>query len=133
MAYAANITITKLSIRDYFVSISETDAQNTSETTIVDSTTSKTLPLQGRVLRQVCFFSSGTGSTVDPVLGTATGVAGINIIMENDVASALIDNQPVTGIPYYSETGTLYHKSKVDSGTNNSVVTHYYIREGWVE
>ena len=124
MAYAASVTVTRRG-GEILVTISETEAASTSEASI-------DLGVQKfRVFRQICQLTSGTGTTVDPILGNATNPSGINVIRENDTAAATADNSITGGVTGYVSNGTLYHRSQVDAGTDNSVSTEYHIVVGW--
>jgi len=124
MAYAASVTVTRRG-GEILVTISETEAASTSEASI-------DLGVQKfRVHRQICQLTSGTGTTVDPILGNATGPSGISVILENDTAAATADNSVTGGVTGYVSNGTLYHRSQVDAGTDNSVSTEYHIVVGW--
>ena len=121
-------TVTK-SKRSVVVTISETDAEATSEPQAIE------LGFKyGRILMQKCHLTSGAGSTVDPVIGTVTNPASSakDIIISNGTAGASISNQlGAPGVPFYTATGKLYHRSVVDSGTNNAISTEYHIVQGW--
>jgi hypothetical protein len=124
MAYAASVTVTRRG-GEIRVTISETEAASTSEASI-------DLGVQKfRVHRQICQLTAGSGSTVDPILGNATAPSGANIILENDTAASTCDNAITGGVTGYSSTGTLYHRSQVDSATDNTVVSVYHITVGW--
>ena len=63
MAYSATVTVTKVnSDTDYLVTIEETDAAAASEFEI------EGLPYNGRILRYTSVLTSGTGTTVDPIV-----------------------------------------------------------------
>ena len=123
MAYAATVTLTRKGT-DYVVTISETEAAAASEATITG------LPVRGRVLRQKCSLTAGTGTTVDPTLTLPSGGTGVNIVVENDTAAANVDNGSDPAIPFANTGPTMYHKSVVDAATDNSVTTVYYISGG---
>ena len=124
MAYAASVTVTRRG-GEILVTISETEAASASEASI-------DLGVQKfRVHRQICQLTSGTGTTVDPILGNATSPSGISVILENDTAAATADNSITGGVTGYVSNGTLYHRSQVDAGTDNSVSTEYHIVVGW--
>ena len=128
MAYAATVTVNHApsvnGMQCFSVLIEETDAAASSEATI------EGIPSYGRVVRQVCHHSSGTGSTVDPILGISTNPAGADVVVENDTAGGTVDNY-VDGASYYASGATLYHRSNVNSGTDNVVTTRYLIVAGW--
>ena len=124
MAYAASVTVTRRG-GEILVTISETEAASASEASI-------DLGVQKfRVHRQICQLPSGTGTTVDPILGNATSPSGISVILENDTAAATADTSITGGVTGYVSNGTLYHRSQVDAGTDNSVSTDYLIVVGW--
>ena len=121
MAYAAVITSTRKG-NDYLIQIVETEAGAATETSFQ-------VPIRGRVLRQQATLTAGSGSTIDPILGNATNPAAAtaSLVVENATAAATIDNMSDPAVPYVSATGTLYHRSVCDSGSDNAVTTLYYI------
>ena len=124
MAYAASVTGTRRG-GEILVTISETEAASTSEASI-------DLGVQKfRVHRQICQLTSGTGTTVDPIVGNATNPSGISVILENDTAAATADNSVTGGVTGYVSNGTLYHRSQVDAGSDNSISTQYHLVVGW--
>ena len=124
MAYAAAVTVTRRG-GEIRVTISETEAAATSEATI-------DLGVQSfRVHRQICQLASGSGATVDPILGNATAPAGANVILENDPAAAPCDNSVTGGLTAYTSNGTLYHRSNVNTGTDSTIVSTYHVTVGW--
>jgi len=128
MAYSGTATVVKRVIngRAHFrVSIPETEAGAATEATISG------VPVFGKVVRQIVVHDSGSGSTVDPILGQATNPSGASVVVENDTAAATVDNTPADGATYYSPAGILYHRSVCDSGSDNSVTVRYHIVEGW--
>ena len=126
MAYNSAVTVTHVGGRDYVVTITETDAAAASEATIAG------LPRKGIVLSQLADKTGGSANTIDPILTTASGsTLSTQVVLENATAAATISNLADPAVPYYSATGTLYHKSVVDTGTNNAVTTVYIIRAGW--
>jgi hypothetical protein len=130
MAYTPTVTITAVGSGDYVVQVSEVEASAASETTIVG------LPPKGRVRSQICQLISGTGSTIDPVLGTATNpdASALTRILANGTAAAGVNNQATAPITYYDEDGTLYHRSVVNDATaDHTIATLYYISAGWGE
>jgi hypothetical protein len=124
MAYAASVTVDRRG-GEIRVTISETEAASASEASI-------DLGIQKfRVQRQICSLTSGTGTTVDPILGNATNPSGANVILENDTAAATTDNSMTGGVTGYVANGTLYHRSQVDAGTDNVVISVYHLTVGW--
>jgi hypothetical protein len=104
--------------------VTETGAGAASETEI---------PLgiaRGRILRMTTVLTSGTASTVDPIVGIATNPAGFNVVIENGTAAATIDNSYAGGITF-SSSGSLFQRSKPDAGSDNAITTVYHIAVGW--
>ena len=125
MAYGFTANLTPIGGSDYLLTVTESEAATGSEWTVVG------VPIKGRILRQVCVLSSGTGTTVDPVLTRTSAGTGQNVVVENDTAAATVDTVSDPGIPYYDTDGTLFGKSTVDAGTDNTIVSEYLIRGGW--
>ena len=101
--------------------------------TSAGASTEATIPIgikKGRVLRQMCDLTSGSGATVDPILGIDTNPAGNNVIVENGTAGDPIDNVWSGGVSFACQ-GTLYHRSNVNSGSDNAISTTYHILVGW--
>jgi hypothetical protein len=125
MAYAAVVAVTRRG-DEIVVTIAETEAAATSEATV---------PLgleKFRVHHQICDLISGTGSTVDPILGRVTNPSGGNLIVANDTAAASCNNSITGGATGYVANGTLYHRSVVDDATADHVInTEYHITVGW--
>ncbi len=104
--------------------VTETGAGAASETEI---------PLgiaRGRILLMTTVLTSGTASTVDPIVGIATNPAGFNVVIENGTAAATIDNSYAGGITF-SSSGSLFQRSKPDAGSDNAITTVYHIAVGW--
>jgi len=124
MAYAAAVTVTNLSVRKWLVTISETDCGVADEAAITG------LPSRARLLKQVTSLVSGTGTTVDPVIGTATNPTGVNVVASNDTAAADVNNVASPAIAFVSTTG-LFHRSNPDAGADNVIQTQYLFLGGW--
>lgn len=118
------VTITRKGI-EILVEITETSVSSSTEATIALGVT------KGRIMRQVCVLTSGSGATVDPILARTSGGTGANVVVENGTAAAIVDNQTNGGVPFYSSTGVLYHKSVPNSGSDNAVTSEYLILVGW--
>lgn len=90
------------------------------------------LPKAGRVRRVKAHRTSGTGTTLNPILGTSTDPSGTGIVWENDEAAADVDWQPEGGALYYSPTGTLYWRGRCDGvGADNVEAAELLIEAGW--
>lgn len=139
MAYSSSVTVQKLapdpvsSSRSevYLVTITETEAAQTSEVTIAMSDpagdgSQPALPSSGRILSRTCILTAGTGTTIDPILGDASNPASAAAWkFENDTAAASVHEVPVRSIPYYD--GTLYHRSVPNDATADHSITTKYI------
>ena len=127
MAYAATTSIAYDGV-NAVVTVSETEAASSSEATVQ-------LPfVSGRVLKIVSELTAGTGTTVRPILGTATDPAGsaADTIVSIAAASAAAALNAVTdpAPPFLTTDGALYHRARVDAGADNSISTTYYIQRG---
>ena len=118
------VTVTRQG-KEILVQITETSVSSSTESTITIGVT------KGRILRQVCALTSGSGATVDPVLARTSGGTGANVIVENGTAAATVDNQTNGGVPFYASTGILYHKSVPNTVSDNAVTSEYLILVGW--
>lgn len=130
MAYASTITVEQPGTGLYVVTISETDAAAASETEI--DLADEGLPAVGAIVARRCAVESGTGTTVQPILGDATDPAnGAAWVFDTDTAANPVHQQPASPISYGTQVSSLFHRSKVDSGTNNTITTVYHIKRGW--
>ena len=130
MAYASTITVQQAGTGLYVVTISETDASATSEVDI--DLTAEGLPPVGAVVARRCAVTSGAGSTVQPVLGNASDPENAaSWVFSTDTAAQPVHQQPATGITYGTQISNLYHRSKVNSGTDNAITTVYHLTRGW--
>ena len=123
MAYAFSTSIDQLG-NQLVVTIAESDCGSTDEATIALDFS------RGRVIKQACSKTSGTATTVNPVLGTAAAPAGNTIIIANDTADDPVANVVQGGMPFITN-GTLYHRSQPDAGADNVVESIYYIVKDW--
>lgn len=125
MAYSNNVIISNLGKGRLSVTITETEAAATSEAVITG------IPITASLLKQVCVITSGTGATVNPILGAATNPGGANIIVQNETAAAVINNLASPAIPFATATGTIYHRSNVNAGADNSIISRYLFKGEW--
>lgn len=124
MAYAAVVTVTRRG-SEILVEIAETDCEATSEATV-------TLAVNKfKIHRQMCELDSGTGTTIDPIIGNAANPSGIAVLLSNDTAAEAVDNSLTGGICCFDADGVLYHRSQPDAGTDNTVTTLYLLTVGW--
>jgi len=122
MAYASVVSVNNLGAGRWVVQIDETDAGAATEATISG------LPARLKLLKQITSLISGTGTTVDPILGTATNPSGPTVVVANDTPSADVNSVASPAIPLYGTT--LYHRSVCDAGADNVVVSLYFF-ETW--
>ena len=89
------------------------------------------LPVYGRIMLLRESLVSGTGTTIDPVLGTATNPA-TSVLVENDAAAASVVLQAAGGpVPYYASGGSLFYRAVPDAGSDNVTSGEILILEGW--
>lgn len=124
MAYNSVVTVNNLGAGRWLVQINETEAGAATEAVITG------LPSRLKLLKQVTSLVSGTATTVDPILGTATNPSGINVIASNETAAADVNNVAAPAIPFYAST-SMHHRSVCDAGADNVVISLYFF-ENWV-
>jgi hypothetical protein len=124
MAHAYTIAKTVID-GEWSIRITETGAQASDEVPLNLTTLGRALPDQGRVLRVKCAHGSGSATEIQPVIGTAPGVAGVDVIFEADATevSIVVDEAPTTGSSFRLVEGALYFRSRANSGSNNAVTT----------
>jgi hypothetical protein len=129
-AYTGTCTITDVGAPDgrrhWLVSITETEAASGSEATCSN------LPVRGTIVSYKATLTAGTGTTIDPVVGSAAAftVSTQSHVASNDVAAAHISNQDP--VRYYSSTGTLYIRSTPNNAAaDHSITTEILIADGW--
>jgi hypothetical protein len=125
MAYSATATLTHIGGRDYKLVISETEAGAATEATI------NGLPTKGRVTNQMCTKASGSAATVAPILVTTAGSSAAVYTVCQATAAADQSNSFSPEQKYEAETGTLYHRTVCNAGSDNTVITVYFIQAGW--
>lgn len=134
---AATITVTKVAADDvdssrsecFILQIAETSVAAATEVEVVLATHG--LPTVGRIHARICQLTSGTGTTIDPIVGDVTNPSsGAGWKMENATAAASTHEVPVVPIPY-AGISSFFHRSVPDTGSDNAVTTLYYIEKGW--
>ena len=127
MAYTAAVTVVHLGGRDFKVTVIETDAGAATEVIIGQ------LPIKGVIVSQMASLITGTGTTIDPVVGVATnpGAKAVTTVIENDTAAAQISNLALPPVPFVATGGQLFMRSQCDAGSDNSVETVLLIKAGW--
>lgn len=132
MPYAAVVAVTPLvhdGRKQWLVVVTETAvALSTNEWTVALDTYG--LPVVGWVTVHQCVLTAGvggTGTTVDPRLGRATGA---DDILNNGTAAA--STYQGVNVRYLLTNGTLYGSSRCDGTTAGagSIVTKFVIMEG---
>lgn len=135
MAYSADVQVNQLREDRWEVVITETECGTASETEIPasDDGDADAIPRQGRFLTRRATLSSGSGTTLEPILGEQTDPATnkTRIVGETAAAAADIYDQAAPPVPYNALYGDLYHRSRPDAGADNAVVTVYHFLAGW--
>jgi hypothetical protein len=130
MAYASTITVQEAGSGLFVVTISETEAAAASETEI--DLAAEGLPPVGAVVARRCAVTSGTATTVQPVLGDATDPEnGASWVFDTETAANPVHQQPAVPVTFGTQVSSFFHRSKVDAGADNSVTTVYHFRRGW--
>lgn len=138
MAYGYTVTVTQHSSRVpnedengpiYKLTITETEAGTSSEAEVVLG--DHGLPLVGRIIHRATSLQSGTGTTVSPVSGELTNPAAASVYryQYGGTAAALVTEQ-ASSPPVYVSGSSLFHRSGVDAGSDNTIVAVYTIVPG---
>jgi len=106
------------------ITMQELEAGNADEMEIVG------LPKKGRIVSYRTTLTAGTGVTVNPSVGNATGFADSTQehVGTNTTTAIHINDQVALG--YSSPNGKLYIRSQVNAGTDNTIDTEIEIVEG---
>ncbi len=118
------------------VVIVETGSRDTTEVgPIVDDDTGVKVPARGTIMRFSAKLVSGTGTTIDPEMGTeatwTTGDALEEVLASNALApiAQFSDQSPVR---YFDSDRELYLRSNPDDvATDHEIRTTILIKEGW--
>lgn len=131
MAYAGTVTVKRLTVsgrRHLLITIAETEAAATSEATIPAADMFDV----GTIVSVKSTLTAGTGTTVDPRCGRATGWSDAtqDAIYSNGSAAANIDTRP--GSVFSRQAGqALYWRSTPNDATaDHSISTEILIVEG---
>jgi len=143
MAYAATVTIVRR-LNDLIVTVAETDCSNAAgaewdtkgDGTTVTLVGSDLLPVKGRIMRYQATLVSGTGTTLDPVVGPITDPGATanlaRIAINNGTAAQPIDLSEADGFAYYAIGGQLFGRSVPNNATVDHVVTtQFLVKPGW--
>ena len=127
MAYVATVTVTQVGPTEYLVEITETGASATDTCEVAG------VPYAGKVIRQATTKTSGDATTVAPVLGRVDPPSDDPVVVAT--AAATVDVQGTASYVAITQTadgtGTLWHTSGVDGGSNNVLTSYYHITPRW--
>lgn len=124
MAYAFTTNDGVRSGKRLIITVKETDAASSSEWGPIR------VPKAFRVKRITCTLDSGSGTTVAPTLGSASGWSASSqqeIVGAPTTPAAHIDD--ATEFDASAPHGLLYGKSGVDSGSDNVIDTTIILEE----
>lgn len=131
MAYAATILSRRTTVergrRHVTVTVRETEAATASEFTIPG------LPPKGKIVSYKATKVAGTGATINPRLGLATGFMDNtqNHLATNSTTAAHINDQVQLRYQTVDEAGELFVNSNVDAAADNTIDTEIMVAEGW--
>lgn len=129
MAYAAAVTVTGPVIsagrRHWFVTCAETEAAAASEWSF---DTGLSVGACVSIVHYVGVLVSGTGTTIQPKYGTATGIAAIDERAEFSAAAATVSD--ASAVSFCTADGKVYVRSTVDAAADNVVNTRITYVEG---
>lgn len=133
MAYAANITVTTtvISQRKYWIiDVAETEAANASEYQIPAAS----LPRLGRIVSIKATKTAGTGATIAPKAGLATGWSANTqaAVYATGTPAAHVFAAPAAPAGHFKQGDGLYVRSTPDAGADNTIATQIVIVEGVV-
>lgn len=135
MAHAYTITKTLVD-GEWSIRITETGAQLTDEVPLNEATLGRALPDQGRIVRVRSAHGSGSAANLRPVIGTIPTPTGVDVVFEAESTAVadVVDVQPTEGATFRLVDGTLYFRSRADTGTNNAVTSIVELIGGrWVK
>jgi len=134
MAYTATTTVAQ-ERPSYVISLGETEAGAATEATITTAAQpqrgTNIAPTHGRIVRIAFDLGAGTGTTMDPAIGSATSPATVNgdQIWLNGAAAAKANIFFDPPRPYYAPSG-LFWRSVCDAGADNVTTIKIYIEAG---
>jgi hypothetical protein len=127
MAYSAVVTVVRGPRGLFEITIEETGASTSDEKEIplVDYD----LPIDFDWESGSTAKVSGTCATTNPQLAQVTGATlSTDIIAKNLVPAAQVSNIGLPPIPWRMASGSLFHRSGADAGSDNHLRTIYRIR-----
>jgi len=106
------------------ISIVEDEAAAASEFSIPG------VPEAGRIVSYRATLISGSGATINPIIGLAASFAASsqNHLATNSTTAAHVNDQ--TELVYFSSSSSLHIRSTVNAGSDNVVHTEIVILEG---
>lgn len=117
------------------VVVTTTSGGTTTETTIPCSGDGDVdnLPLRGRFVSRRFRKTSGSGATMQPILGEVTdpGTTLERLLGQTATAAASGFDQADPPVPYNALNGALYHREAFDAGADNAATTVYQFVGGW--
>lgn len=128
------VTIKNISPGCFEVTVDESGASATSETTL------EGMPTVGTVRRVQAQLISGTATGVAPILGRITDPAAApatDLVVESATTASAAQRIDKCGSATYeaveilNSKGVLYHRPRCNAGSNNVVRTVYHIKTGW--
>jgi hypothetical protein len=128
---AVTVTFTTPAPGDWVVDIVESSTSN-GETRTLTPDSSQRFPRAGRIMRLSSGFTSGTGTTLQPIISSSSTDFETGVVLMETSAEAAPDEQPEDGVRYGFTGNSLYFRSNPDAGSDNSIVTRILIKAGWV-
>lgn len=133
MAYSSTVTVSPTKIsgrRAWVIEVAETEAAAASEwsTALTDD-----LPHVFTITHFQATLTAGTGTTITPRLGAATGFTDStqdHIATQGTAGAHIHDASAVPVTIDLNQTPRIFGNSQVDAGTDNSVTTKLVIVEG---
>lgn len=131
MPYAVTILSRRTTVergrRHVTITVRETEAATGSEFSIPG------LPPKGKIVSYKSTLTAGTGTTINPRLGLATGFVDDtqDHLATNSTTAGHINDQVQLRYQTADEAGELFINSSVDAGADNTIDTEIMVVEGW--
>lgn len=127
---AVTVTFTNPTPEDWIIDIAETATSN-GETRTLTPESNQRFPRAGRVMRLSSGFTSGTGTTLQPIISSSSTDFETGYVVFETSAEAAPDEQPQGGARYGFTGNSLYYRSNPDAGSDNIIFTRILIKAGW--